>query len=108
MQNTQGCNCGPLTNSVVYTLAILDGTFHFVFYFRMSARGRRRLRLSSRKHYERDKYRKKKAIAAKLAAEDIDSTCKLSIPLMVINQAPSKTIEGLHNRLKIMQAIPDG
>ncbi|XP_065886476.1 uncharacterized protein [Dysidea avara] len=74
---------------------------------RMSARGRRRLRLSSRKHYERDKYRKKKAIAAKLAAEDIDSTCKLSIPLMVINQAPSKTIEGLHNRLKIMQAIPD-
>ena len=41
-------------------------------------------------------------------AEDIDSTCKLSIPLIIINQAPSKTIEGLHNRLKNIQAIPDG
>ena len=80
---------------------------NFLPFFSMSGRGHRRLRLSSRKYYERNKYQKK-ALLAKTSTEDIYPPCRISIPLAVINQAPSKNLESLQSRLRKVEAIANG
>ena len=75
----------------------------------MSGRGHRRLRLCSKKNYEWKKYAQKKALLVQIPTKDIKlAPCKVSIPLKVIKEAPSDTIESLHSKMRNLQAIPDG
>ena len=77
----------------------------------MSGKGHRRLRLCSRKHYERKKYEHHHVVVPSPTVFTVSVPLELlqfrvSIPLSVIESAKAETISSLHNRLVYMASLP--
>ena len=93
----------------------------FIFYFQCfksvhvpcmstetSGKGHRKLRLCSRKHYERKKYKHRREVVSSPTVFTVSVPLELlqfrvSIPLSVIESAKAET---LHNRLVYMASLP--
>ena len=82
----------------------------------MSGRGHRRLRLSSRKNYERKKYRVPPLTLTASIPQDILSVpaalpshgLSVSLPLSIFRDVPVATVQALRSRLAQLEAMPSG
>ena len=72
-------------------------------------RGHRKLRLCSRKRYECNKYRLKSlVITIPLAKVNVFTELAVSIPVAMFHEAASPNITNLLNRIKQVDALPQG
>ena len=68
-----------------------------------TGRGHRKLRLSSKKHYERDKYTRRS-----LTSSACSSELRLSIPLSCFTEASLSSLDMLHSRVSKMGTVTQG
>ena len=75
----------------------------FLFFQYYDRRGKRPLRLTSRKHFQP----KPKRLRVSIPLREV-SVLKVSVPLSAFRDAPVETLETLHSRLKECAVFPTG
>ena len=71
-----------------------------------TGRGHRKLRFSSKKHYERDKYAKRSLVSSVPPTPVAD--LRLSVPLSYFTEAPLSSLDMLHSRVSKMDTVTQG
>lgn len=69
-------------------------------------RGHRRLRLCSKKNYEKKKYEARHASSVQLASKVMPKSLVVSYPVDVFRSAPCLDLGTLHARIRLLEALP--